>query len=289
MPNALFEIGPFTVTLLGVFTALGVIGAMTVIGKEARRYGWETESVHSIILAAFFGGVVGARLYYAAVFAPEYFLSNPARILAFHEGGLSIQGALFGGLIAIVVYTRVKRLSFWKSVDILAPGMILGQAIGRVGCDVFGVEASERVWWAVEVAGRALHPVQLYESMLNYLLFLGLWAGRRYFRRGGEVFFVYLMGFAVNRFGVEFFRVNPSAIGPLTVAHVTSIAMFVGALAILALRRVLIVHAAGTQTEPGSAESDSSPTIPSPARSTVVVVAALMAVSILAYYLIHAG
>ena len=293
MDNILFTIGPLSVTLLGVSSALGVLAGMYVTGREARRVGWDSDVISNAIFVVIAGALIGARVYYAVVFAPESFLANPLRLFAFHEGGLSIQGGLIGGMLGVAIYARAKRLSFWKTADIFAPGVILGQAIGRVGCDVFGIEASAGLPWAVSAGGPALHPVQLYESMLNYLLFLGLWSLRHRLRRNGDLFLVYVMAFAFNRFVVEFFRINPEALGLLTVAHVTSVAMFIVAAATFLARRMPALRVAGVAgafgagagTAPGS---DRAADAPRPLASAGIVIG-LMVVSVFVYYLLHAG
>lgn len=291
MHDTLFTVGPLSVTLLGVFSALGMLAGMYVAGREARRAGWDDGIIYNTILVAIAGAVIGARLYYAAVFAPEAFLSNPLRLFALHEGGLSIQGGLIGGVLGVALYVRAKRHSFWKTADILAPGVILGQAIGRVGCDVFGVEASAGVLWAVNVGGQPLHPVQLYESMLNYLLFLGLLVLRHRLRKDGDLFLVYIMAFAFNRFVVEFYRMNPQAFGVLTVAHVTSVAMFVAAAAVFAARRIPSLRFAGATMAAGGGGGagfgdDRRTGAPASGRSAAVV-AGLMIASVFMYYLLH--
>ena len=287
MHNTLLQIGPFAVTLLGVFSVIGILAGLYVAKREAFRRDRDEALFHNLVLVALISAVAGARLYYALVFAPSYFLGDPLRILAFHEGGLSIQGALMGALAGVAVYCRFKRVSFWEIADIFAPGVILGQAIGRVGCDVFGVEASPWVWWAVDRGGTALHPVQLYESILNFLLFLGLWRLRGRTARDGELFLVYIIGFSLNRFAVEFFRVNPQAFGPFSVAHATSLAMIAVAAIVLIVRRASVSRSATEHRSP-QPRSEAETAAGLPSAGAPLVVALLTAASIATYYLIYA-
>lgn len=276
MTNVLFRAGPFHITLLGVFSLLGIIAGLFVLRHESRRKGIPEDTVSNTVLIALFSAVVGARLYYAIAFAESGLLERVRLFLSFNRGGLSIQGALIGGVLGVAVYLRRRPPGFWRMADAAAPAIILGQAIGRIGCDVFGVVASERVWWAVRVAGQMLHPVQIYESMLNYMLFLVLWYLRGRTRREGALFLVYAIGFAFNRFVVEFFRTNPPAIGPLSVAHVTAIGMAVVALTALVIRRWML-----SKREAEGLELTASNRIP------FLVVPLLMVVSIIAYYGIY--
>lgn len=237
MSNVLFQVGPFHITLLGVFSLLGLIAGLVVFRHEAHRKGIPGNVIENTALVTLLSALVGARLYFALVFAQGGFLASARQFLAFNQGGLSIQGALIGGMLGAVVYLWHRAPGFWRTADAAAPTIILGQAIGRVGCDVFGVQAPEYARWAVSVGGQMLHPVQLYESMLNYLLFMLIWFLRGRTRRDGELFLVYIAGFAFNRFVVEFFRTNPSAVASLSVAHVTALAMATIALSVLILRQ----------------------------------------------------
>lgn len=279
MHNILFSIGPFSLTLLGLFSLLGITAGFLIIRREAAQNGFDEGQLHSIGLVALISAIIGARLYYALVFAPEYFLTNPMKLLAFHEGGLSIQGGLLGGITGSLLYCRVQKLSFWQAADIFAPGIILGQAIGRIGCDVFGTPASRSFFWTVEVQGVNLHPVQIYESLLNYALFLLIWRLRGRTQRSGDIFLIYATGFAFNRFMVEFFRSNPQAFGPLTVAHAGSLFMAATALVILLYRR---------KTSPALSTAENAHTTGTTHyKRDSILIAFLASASLILYYLIH--
>ena len=278
MHPTLFELGPLRVTLLGLFSAIGAIAGLLVVQREARRKRWDETLLTNGLIVVLISAIAAARIYYALVFNPALFLANPLRIFAFHEGGMSIQGGLLGGILGGAIYFRLKRTSFWRAADTIAPGIILAQAIGRVGCDVFGVEMTRSLPWAVAIDGRFLHPAQMYESMLNYLLFLGVWSVRDRTRKSGELFLIYLAGFATNRFVVEFFRTNPVARGPLTVAHATSIVMVV-----IAALLFVVLRARG-------AEIDHASEMPAVGKMKAAAgVASLMVVSLIVYYLIYRG
>lgn len=277
MQPIILKVGPFNITLLGIFTAIGVLVAFHLARIEARRKLWDESVFHNGVLIVIASGLVGARLYYAAVFSPQQFLNQPMQIFAVHEGGLSIQGGLLGGVIAGLLYFRDSRGSFLRAGDTIAPALILAQAIARIGCDVFGVEASGALPWTVQIDGRSLHPVQVYESMLNYLLFLALWSIRGRTGRDGKLFLYYIIGFGLNRFGVEFFRTNPHALGGLTVAHVTSVAMIaIAGFGLLVLRR----------RRPCNSRNE-YPVPPGSKQRAAVAVAVLMVSSTATYYLIY--
>ncbi|GAB6088469.1 prolipoprotein diacylglyceryl transferase [Spirochaeta dissipatitropha] len=279
MHNVLFSIGPFTLTLLGLFSALGMTAGLILVRRIAGQKAYDENQLLSIGLVAILSAIVGARLYYAIVFSPEYFLAHPMRIFAFHEGGLSIQGGLLGGIIGTVLYCRIRQYSFWQAADIFAPGIILGQAIGRIGCDVFGIPASRSFFWTVQVQGEYLHPVQIYESLLNYALFLLIWRLRDRTHRHGELFLIYAIGFAFNRFVVEFFRSNPQAYGQLTVAHAGSLVMAATALFIFLYRR--------KTTAAFSIVANKHTTRATSYGRDSILIALLASASVILYYLIH--
>lgn len=227
----LFHIGRFSVGIFGVMVALGFAAGILVITKEARRKGLEEEGTLDLTLYTIIASIIGARLYYVTAFWLPYYLENPLEILMFNEGGLSVQGGILGGILFAAWYTRRKGMDFWKAADAFAPGIAIGQAIGRIGCDVFGVPMQTPYPWGILVGGQLLHPAQLYEMVLDILLFVYLWRKRGRLRYRGELFIHYIVGFSLVRGLVEFFRSNPIVYGPFTVAHVTSLVIIVIAVA----------------------------------------------------------
>ncbi|OLS01970.1 prolipoprotein diacylglyceryl transferase [Tissierella creatinophila] len=225
--KTIFSIGHYSINVFGLFIAIGILVGYLITLKETKRKEFSTDTITDLILYVIVFGIIGARLYYVLVFNLDYYLDNLGKIVAVWDGGLSIQGALIGGGIATLIYSKIKKINLWKAADIMAPGIILGQAIGRVGCDVFGVVMKNKYFWGVLMDGRLLHPAQIYESILNYILFGILWARRKSVKYDGQLFFTYLIGFSINRFIVEFFRANPMFIDPFTVAHATSAALIV--------------------------------------------------------------
>ncbi|WP_422485014.1 prolipoprotein diacylglyceryl transferase [Gudongella sp. DL1XJH-153] len=223
--KTIFSFGHYSMNAFGMFIGLGIVLGVLVAIKEAKRKKYSTDAITDLMMYAVIFGIVGARLYYVLVFNLEYYLTNPGKIIAVWDGGLSIQGALIGGALVSLIYARVKKINLWRAADIMAPGIILGQAIGRVGCDVFGYAMKNEYFWGIFRNGQVLHPTQMYESMLNFILFGVIWARRKSVKYDGQLFFTYLIGFSINRFIVEFFRTNPIFIEPFTVAHATSIGL----------------------------------------------------------------
>lgn len=233
----LFSIGHFSISLLGVTSALGMIIGLLLIQKEGERKRLDKDKLMDLGLYIVVFGILGARLGYIVFFDPVYYMENPMAVFRITQGGLSIQGAILVAGSFAFWFMKKKKMAVWKTADAIVPGVILGQAIGRVGCDVFGVPMSRNWPWGVMVGGELLHPAQLYEVALNFILFLIIWRRRQTAQFDGELFFIYVIGFAFNRFIVEFFRSNPLVIGSLSIAHVISLLIIVLGLLLLMFMR----------------------------------------------------
>ncbi|WP_341533983.1 prolipoprotein diacylglyceryl transferase [Sporosalibacterium faouarense] len=225
-----FKIGHYAIYLFGLTIVLGMIVGIYIMTKEAKRKGLSVDKLTDLAIYTIISAIVGARLYYVFAFNAKYYLQNPKDILALRDGGLSIQGALIFGVLFALWYTKKKNISFGKAADAFAPGIIMGQAIGRIGCDVFGIPMTKAYFWGVSVNNQLLHPAQIYEALLNLVLFTYLWKSRDKTKYNGQLFIKYIIGFSIIRGIVEFFRINPIVFGPFTIAHVTSLGIIVGAL-----------------------------------------------------------
>jgi len=239
MQTILFRLGPFSISLFGTFIALGIAAGLYILNQEAKRKKLDQDEVLNLAIYSIIAAVVGARLYYILVFNPAYYLNNLNEIIMINQGGLSIQGGLLGAILFAWFYVRRKKLSFWKLADTFAPAIILGQAIGRIGCDVFGVVMKKAYPWGAKIGGQLLHPAQAYEIILNYLLFAILWNRRDKVKYNGQLFLWYIIGFSINRGIVEFFRSNPVVFKPFTVVHLTSFVIILIAIAIKIITKLV--------------------------------------------------
>ncbi len=138
MHPVLIEIGPLVIRWYGVMIAIACLLGIWVAGREAERKGIDREKIQDIFLYAIIGAVIGARLYYVAFAGWASFMDNPLSVFAVWKGGLAIHGAILGGLLVSIFYTRRQKIRFWKFADMCAPALILGQAIGRIGCFLNG-------------------------------------------------------------------------------------------------------------------------------------------------------
>jgi len=220
MYPVLLDLGGFQLRTYGIVVALSFVLGLWLSEREARRKGLDPALVRDFAFYAFLGGILGARLYFVLFSAPAYFLRNPWEILAIWHGGLGILGALAGGFLTALWYCRKHGLSLLKLGDVLAPGMIAGQAAGILAClangDSYG-RPSDVAWAITYTDPRAmapldvpLHPVELYEMAAYALVFVLVWWVRTRTRGDGHTFLVYLAGYGMARLAVEFFRGNPA-------------------------------------------------------------------------------
>ena len=176
--------------------------------REAKRRHRLTESTLMVGSAGLLGGVLGSKLFMIVFLGPsEFWRLLPT--IPFH--GAALVGGLIGGYIAVTVTERILHIDRCTG-DLLAPFMPLGQAIGRLGNflagDAYGIPTS--LPWAVYQAGQFRHPVQIYELILDLLLFVFLLRKRRISFRDGELFQTYIIGYSVIRFPLEFLRYQPT-------------------------------------------------------------------------------
>jgi phosphatidylglycerol:prolipoprotein diacylglycerol transferase len=220
MHPVLIEIGPLTIRWYGVMIAAAVLVGLWLANKEGVRKGFERQRIQDFAFLVIVTGIIGARIYFVLFSDPDYFLVQPLRLLAFWEGGLAIHGAIIAGIVAAIWYTWRKKIPFWKWTDTFAPSLILGQAIGRIGCflngDAHGYPTT--LPWGLVYApdspagqmfpGQPLHPTQLYELGFNLGIFLVLWKLRKKNFFDGFLFLMYVILYSSIRILVEYFRAD---------------------------------------------------------------------------------
>ncbi len=245
------EIGRFLLTWHGLFTAVAIATAVFVAAMFAKRRGILEDDVYSIALWAIPGGIVGARLLFV-VENLDVFRGNWRDVISVNEGGISVYGGLIGGALAGWAYTWWRRLQMRIISDAAAFGMIMAQAIGRMGDFVNGehvAKATSLPWGFCythpetlqtpicgpgAAAGAPVHPVAGgYEPLLLIGMFFGLVYLRRVVARDGVLFWLYVLGYSVIRFLLSFLRVNESEKGALAVPQWIALGLAVVAVAML--------------------------------------------------------
>ena len=237
-----FSLGPITVRWYGLLIATAMLIAAIGGCKMMRKAGINEDDFLTIFMVTIVAAILGARAYYV-IFELPYYIQHPDEIIAIWHGGLAVHGGLLAGVTSIYLGCRHYKISFWQFTDIMAPFMILGQAIGRWGNffnqEAYGYEVDPTtVPWAMWIDGAYRHPTFLYESCWDLLVFFVLlWLIRQAWVRRGEIALSYLMFYSVGRVVVEGFRTDSLMLGPLRMAQVMSLVLFTGALLILLYRR----------------------------------------------------
>jgi phosphatidylglycerol:prolipoprotein diacylglycerol transferase len=236
-PGAIaFQIGPLAVRWYGLLIATGVLLGTSLAHREAIRRGQDPDKLLNTIVVAVLCSLVGARLYYV-LFNWDYYSGHAGKIPAVWEGGLAIHGGLIAGALATIWYCRHASLSLPVTLDIMAPSVAIGQAIGRWGNffnqEAFGVPTDLPWKLYIDPAHRPpflagfdyFHPTFLYESLWNLLVFVVLWFGlrRRWESRPGALTLAYLGLYSVGRFFVEGLRIDSLMLGQLRAAQVASV------------------------------------------------------------------
>ena len=246
-----FALGPIQVHWYGVIIGLAIILALYIAIKETEKRGLDKDVFMDLMLWAIPIAILSARLYYV-LFEWDYYSQNPGEIIAIWNGGLAIHGALIGGVITTIVFTKKKQISFWQLVDIAAPSIILGQAIGRWGNfinqEAHGGEVTRAFLenlqlpeWIINqmyMNGTYYHPTFLYESIWNLIGFILLMLLRKVNLRRGEMFLTYVIWYSVGRFFIEGMRTDSLMLTEnLRMAQTISAVLIVAAVVVLLYRR----------------------------------------------------
>lgn len=228
-------VGPFTFTIhaYALIILVGIIAAIVLTSRRLTARGAEPGIVVDIALWAVPLGIIGARLYHVLTHIPDYFiagedlLTTAGRVVAIWEGGNAIFGSLIGGAIGVAIGCRITGLRFWTFADALAPGLLIAQALGRLGnwfnVELYGIPTD--LPWGLEVPsdnsafpvgladGTLFHPTFLYELIWN-LIGAGLliFLGRRFALQWGRTLALYLIWYGVGRAAIESIRIDTSEV-----------------------------------------------------------------------------
>ncbi len=212
-----FQWGSFTITWYGVMVALGFLAGLWTASRRALLDGIPSEKVLDMGPWLIVGTLLGARALYVFSYWNEEFAGRPlSEIFMVWHGGLVFYGGFIGASLACVLYARLQKLRLWTLADAVAPSIALGSAFGRIGCLLNGCCYGRECHlpWAITFPpgshaappGVPLHPTEVYDSLLNLLLYAGLAWLYRWKKFDGQVFAVYMVGYALFRSFVEVFR-----------------------------------------------------------------------------------
>lgn len=256
----LIELGPFTLRWYGLLIASAVLIGVSLSRYLATRRHINPDIPGDLALWLVVAAIPSARLYYV-LFEWQEYAQRPGDIIAIWKGGIAIHGAIIGGTLAALIFARIQKISFWKLADLVAPSLILGQAIGRWGnffnSEAFGAPTNLPWKLFIPVENRPpdyqnfayFHPTFLYESVWNLMVFGLLMT--LFFRdlkgkprlKAGTLFLVYLVAYSAGRVWIEGLRTDSLMLGSLRMAQAISLVGMVLGLAGLAwlylLRRSL--------------------------------------------------
>jgi phosphatidylglycerol:prolipoprotein diacylglycerol transferase len=236
-PGAIaFQVGPIVVRWYGILMALAIVVGLWLGHRAARKEGLPADDIISVGQWAILAGLVGARVY-EVIFNWDYYGRFPSKIFAVWEGGLAIHGGLIVGPIVGAVLAKRWGIPILRGLDVAAPSIAIGQAIGRWG-NFFNEEAfgaPTMLPWKLYISPQNrppafarfeyFHPTFLYESLwdLGVFLLLVLWLRHRFRLQPGAVFFAYVGLYSVGRFLIEGVRLDSFWIGPFRVAQLASV------------------------------------------------------------------
>lgn len=242
MNQIAFTIFGIDVAWYGIIISMGMILGVVVAGIRGKREGLHSDTVVDMSIIVIPLAIIGARVYYFIfTYNPE--IHGLMDVFNFRSGGLAIHGGLIGGVLGGYLFTKYKKIYFWKLADVVAPSIILGQAIGRWG-NYVNQEAHggpTDLPWGIEVDGVLVHPTFLYESIWNIGVFgFLLWYSKKK-KVTGEVFLLYFALYSLGRFFIEGLRTDSLMLGQFRVAQIISVVLIMAAIGI---RQVLVKKAA---------------------------------------------
>ena len=216
MHPVLFSIDGIHIYAYGLFVAAGIFLGSGLFVRECKRYGIDSQVAGDVIFNTIIFGVVISRVFYILV-DWNFFISHPVEMLKFWRGGFVFYGAILGGFLGFWYTVKRKNLSFAFALDLAAPFIPLSHAIGRIGCFFAGCCYGKtcHLPWAIVVKdprslsplGIPLHPVQLYSSAVNALIFILLYFVLKEKKRfHGELILEYFFLYGIARFFLEFYR-----------------------------------------------------------------------------------
>ncbi len=244
--------GPITIYWYGIAYIVGAIITGVVMYRTQRRWGLNLtiDDLVSVVVGVVFGLIIGARLFYVVFYGDGYYLAHPLEVFAVNEGGMSFHGGLVGGIVGGTIACRSYKISAWTVADLAVCGAPLALMLGRFANFVNG-----ELWgkptdlpWGVVFGGAAgtmpRHPSQLYEALLEGIVLfcvLQILSRRKPVLPQGTFMGVFVMGYGIVRFLIEFVRVPDAQLGYLLGGVITMGQLL--SLPLVVAGAVLIVYA----------------------------------------------
>lgn len=257
-----FEIFGVEIYWYALFICTGFVGGLLIASIIAKKSGQDPEIYSDYMVYCLISAIVGARLYYVA-FEWDSYKDDLMKILNVREGGLAIYGGIIAVIIALVIFTKVKKLDFWLFADTAVPGLAFGQMIGRMGnfvnMEAFGgytdnvfamsIKATSAKYIPEQLVDKmtvidgvnyiSVHPTFLYEALwsMALMILLILYYNRRKFN--GENFYIYMMGYGLGRMWIEGLRTDQLIIGSSNIpaSQLLAVVMVVVSIIMIIIKR----------------------------------------------------
>lgn len=253
---AIFSIGAFQLRYYSMMylVAFAVVYLLTVYRIKKENYEYTAETVQDYLVWAMVGVIFGARLGDVLIYNFRYFAHHPLEIFlpfSFSNGitftgisGMSYHGGVIGVMIVSIFFIRIKKINFWRFIDLFIPSVPLGYTFGRIGNFTNG-ELWGRVttvpwgmYFPLDPTQSLRHPSQLYEAFFEgIVLFILLWWMRKKKYADGFLTGLYILGYGFFRFIIEFFREPDFMVGPISIGQLLCALMMVAGIIIMVWRR----------------------------------------------------
>src|SRR3990170_4822335 len=233
------DTGPFSIHLYGLIIAFAIFCGWYLAQKRAKIYKIPQKIFDDpVLLIPLVLSIAGARLYHVLDLW-SYYVKNLTKIVEIQNGGLGIWGGILGVLLGFLIVAKVKKLDLLKSLDLAAPSVILGQAIGRFGnyINQEGFGPPTNLPWGVFIDPQnrpmqyllytRFHPTFFYEALLNLICFILLLYLACKIKIKGQVFALYLIFYSVARTISEFWRIDTWVVDGIKIAYIFSLAAFI--------------------------------------------------------------
>lgn len=243
-----FKLGSLEIRWYSIIISLALLLGTILSIREAKKQSIEEDFMLDLYIRIIPAAIIGARFYYV-IFNWEYYKDNLLMIFATRSGGIAIHGAVLGGVLAAYIFIRKRKHSFWKLADIIAPYLILGQAIGRWGNFINqeahgGIVSKEFISFFPDfierqmyINGKYYHPTFLYESIWDFFVFVVLiFIRRKPYTIKGDIFSIYIIFYSVGRFFIEGMRTDSLMFASIRVAQLVSILLIIIGISSIYLR-----------------------------------------------------
>lgn len=236
-----FEVFGIKIYWYAILIVTAIILALIIFRKRNGLYDIRFNDILDLSLYAIPIAIVCARLYYI-IFNLEYYMQNPKEILSIRNGGLAIYGAIIGGLITLIIFCKKKKINVLDLIDYVAPGLVLGQAIGRwgnfVNIEAYGTTTNSFLRMGIIESGKYIevHPTFLYESIACFAIFIILLLMKNKRKFKGQIACTYFILYSLERFFVEGLRTDSLMLGNIRISQILSAIIFIVSLTFYIIR-----------------------------------------------------